>query len=156
MATTARTNVTFDEIPSLEGQTFQGDWFSVAPDRRPAFDFATYTDQNEASFGQSLYPDGLIEGFHLLGLLDHLTNAVLRTDPTSCTGWNYGMERARFITPVTSDDKIRLNLTVAQVREKDEGYVLTFDSVVDHSGSERPAFAARWLVYWLPVKDESR
>lgn len=155
MATT-RTNVTFDEIPSLEGLTLQGDWFSVEPDRRPAFDFATYTDQNEASFGRSLYPDGLIEGFHLLGLLDHLTNAILRTDPATCTGWNYGMERARFVTPVTSEDKIRLNLTVESVRKKDEGYVLTFDSVVDHSNSERPAFIARWLVYWLPVDDDSQ
>jgi acyl dehydratase len=155
MATT-RTNVTFDEIPSLEGLSLQGDWFSIAPDRRTAFDFATYTDENEASFGRALYPDGLIEGFHLLGLLDHLTNAILRTDPATCTGWNYGMERARFVTPVTSEDKIRLNLKVEDVRKKDDGYVLTFDSVVDHSNSERPAFIARWLVYWLPVEDDSR
>jgi acyl dehydratase len=155
MAITRRT-VTFDEIPSLEGLSLQGDWFSVAPDRRPAFDFATYTDENEASFGRALYPDGLIEGFHLLGMLDHLTNAILRTDPATCTGWNYGMERARFVTPVTSEDKIRLNLKVEEVRKKDDGYVLTFDSVVDHSNSERPAFIARWLVYWLPVQDESQ
>lgn len=149
--TTTRTGITFAEIPTLKGLVLQGDWFSVAPDRRTAFDFATYTDENVVTFGRALYPDGLIEGFHLVGLLDHLCNDILRTDPETCTGWNYGMDRVRFITPVTSEDKIRLNLTVEDVREKDEGYVLTFDSVVDHSNSERPAFSARWLVYWLPV-----
>lgn len=146
-------DISFDQIPALRGRSVQGDWFHVADDRREPFDFATYTVENVRGFAQSLYPESLIEGFHLVGLLDHLCNLVLRTDPTSCTGWNYGLGRVRFITPVTAADGIRLNLTVADVRAKDDGYVLTFDCVVDHSASERPAFTAEWLVYWLPASN---
>lgn len=146
-----RLGFSFEEIESLRGARLRGSWFAVAPDRIRQFEEASYLTQNAPSFGAGLYPEGLVEGFHLLSLLDHLSNEVLRADPRSITGWNYGLERARFVTPVTTEDRIRLHLDVSDVRRKDEGYVLTFDSVVDHSGSDRPAFVARWMTYWLPV-----
>ncbi|QAY59927.1 hypothetical protein ET475_07910 [Microbacterium protaetiae] len=151
---TAVTDLKFGQIPDLVGTRLQGEWFRVADDRREMFDTATYTDENVRTFVPSIYPDQLIEGFHLVGMLDHLTNQILRTDGHSTTGWNYGINRVRFITPVTANDRIRLNLTVQDVRPKGDGYVLTFDCVIDHSASERPAFTAEWLVYWLPARGQ--
>jgi acyl dehydratase len=149
--TTSRTDIRFEEIESLKDLRLQGEWFSVDPDRVEKFDEATYMTENTPSFGPGLYPDNLVEGFQLLALLDHLSNEILRADPSSITGWNYGLDRARFVTPVTTNDKIRLNIHIADVTAKDDAFVLTLDVTVDHSGSERPAFVARWLVYWLPV-----
>jgi hypothetical protein len=144
-----RIGVTFEEVPSLKGLALQGEWFKIAGERVEAFNVGVYADEYSEAFAEWLYPKGLVEGFHLVALLDHLTNRILRTDPASCTGWNYGLNRVRFITPVTVEDAIRLNLTVKDVVFKDPGYVLTLACVAEHSSSaERPAFTAEWLVYW--------
>ena len=67
----------WSDVATLEGREFTGGWFSVDADRLEPFDFATYTDQNTFALEGSNFPDGLVEGFHLLALLDHLSNQVL-------------------------------------------------------------------------------
>ncbi|MFI6603510.1 hypothetical protein ACIBHX_45380 [Nonomuraea sp. NPDC050536] len=128
----------------LAGVEVVGDWFSVDIERTELFSVASYWTENEKAFESGLYPPGMVEGFHLVSLLDHLSNAILRTDPASCTGWNYGLDGVRFITTVRAEDKIRLRLKVSEVRPKGPAYVLTFDCTVERSNSERPAFVATW------------
>src|SRR5919109_260635 len=75
--------VSLAEVPALTGRTFVGDWFAVDPDRLPAFEHATYLDQDqdEATFAEDFYPEGLMEGFHLLGLLDRLMSDTFGPEP---------------------------------------------------------------------------
>ncbi|MGJ5828189.1 hypothetical protein [Streptomyces ossamyceticus] len=145
--------VSLAEIPALLGRTFVGDWFAVDPDRLPAFEHATYLDQDpdESTFAEDLYPEGLVEGFHLLGLLDRLMSDTLGPEPGTVEGWNYGLDRVRFVSPVLAGERMRLHVTVAGTEPKGEGFVLLLKCVVEIEGRERPGFTADWRVMWLPA-----
>jgi hypothetical protein len=148
---TALTVTDLTAAPALAGRTFTGEWFSVETERLRSFEHASYfVDDDEPDF----YPEGLVEGFHLLALLDHLGNALVRVDPHTIIAWNYGLNRVRFITPVHTGRRIRLLATISDVVPKNEGYLLTFDHTVELEDADRPAYSAQLLVLWLPVTTE--
>ena len=83
--------VSFDELPGLCGRAFMGPWFSVDPARLALFDHVIYTDENPHPLAASDYPDEMVEGFHLVGLLDHLMNHIFYLQGPQAFGWNYGL-----------------------------------------------------------------
>ncbi|MBB2946290.1 hypothetical protein FB565_006058, partial [Actinoplanes lutulentus] len=146
--------VPFDEAVSLAGRHFEGDWFTLDPAVLDEFDHATYTDQNTHQFAD-VYPDGLVEGFHLLALLDHLSNPLIRLTGASVGGWNYGFDRIRFVSPVRVTEAIRLVGTVAQVVPRPGGaYRLLLDCAIEIQGRDKPAMVAQWWVHW-DITEES-
>lgn len=146
--------VSLAEVPALTGRTFVGDWFAVDPDRLPAFEHATYLDQDqdEATFAEDFYPEGLVEGFHLLGLLDRLMSDTFGPEPGTVEGWNYGLDRVRFVSPVLAGERMRLHATLAGTEPKGEGHVVLLKCVVEVEGRERPGFTADWRVLWQPAE----
>lgn len=144
--------VRFDDLPSLSGRSFTGPWFSIDRGRLAPFDHATYTDENPHPLATSGYPDQMIEGFHLVGLLDHLMNHVLYLDGPEAFGWNYGLDRVRFVTPIRAGERIRLTGLIASVKPKQEGFLVLTDCEVQVEGQDRPGFVAQWWVYWLPQR----
>lgn len=147
-ADTTVVSSSWSDIATLEGREFTGGWFSVDADRLEPFDFATYTDQNSFALEGSNFPDGLIEGFHLLGLLDHLSNQVLYIDDPAWTGWNYGLDRVRFVSPLTTNDTFRIRGTVAEVTPRGDGYLLLLSCWFEVRGRTKPAMTAEWRVLW--------
>jgi acyl dehydratase len=144
-------SVPFAELPSLAGRSFRGDWFVVDASRLPLFDEASYVTDNPFPLDESGYPDNMVEGFHLLALLDHLVNPLLRiTGVPPCIGWNYGLDRVRFISPVRAGDQLRVTGTVGSVRPKDGGFLVLCQCTVDVKGRDRPGMVADWWTYWLP------
>ncbi len=122
---------------------------SVDVDRLELFDRATYTDANEAEFDTGLYPENLIEGFHLLGLLDHLSNGVITVEEPGLTGWNYGFDLVRFTNPVEAGEQLRLIGVVGAVVPKGDGYQIRFDCQIEVAGTTKPALVAQWWVLWM-------
>ena len=145
--------VTFAEIPSLAGRSFTGDWFAVDADRLALFDQASYVDDNPDGFDLSVYPEQLVEGFHLLSLLDHLMSRTLRPAPGEISGWNYGLDRVRFVSPVRAGERMRLTFEVVRAEPRGDGYLLLFDCVIEVEKRTRPGFTAQWRVLWLPAED---
>ena len=143
--------VSFADLPTIVGRSFCGEWWSVGRDRLELFDRAAYVDSNEYPLELSGYPDGLIEGFHGLSLLDHMTNPVVRITDPGVFGWNYGFDRVRFVSPMTVEDQIRVAGRIQDVRPKDDGFVVTYDLTVEVKGRDRPGLAAVWMVFWLPT-----
>jgi len=141
--------VPFAELPSLMGRSFVGDWFIVDARSLPLFDQAIYTDRNPYPLDARGYPEGLVEGFHLLALLDHLVNPLLRVSDGPCIAWNYGLDRVRFVSPVRAGQKIRVKGTVGAVRPKDSGFLILSRCAVEVEGRERPGMVADWWTYWL-------
>lgn len=139
----------FADLRLLEGRSFTGPWFSVSPDRLGLFDEASYVEENPHSMSEDQYPDQMVEGFHLLSLLDHLMNHVFWLDGPEGFGWNYGLDRVRFVSPIRCEDRIRLTGTIAQVKPKGEGFLLRTDCTVEVEGRDRPGFIAEWWVNWL-------
>ncbi|VXB14217.1 conserved hypothetical protein [Aeromicrobium sp. 9AM] len=136
------------DISSMQGREFTGGWFSVDADRLQPFDFATYTDQNTVALEGSNFPDGLVEGFHLLSLLDHLSNQILYIDDPAWTGWNYGLDRVRFVSPVTVDDVFRIRGTVSEVIPRGDGQLLLLSCWLEVRDRVKPAMTAEWRVLW--------
>ena len=138
------------DAPELAGREFVGDWFTVERDKIPLFDEATYTDTNAFEVDESGYPDDLIEGFHLLALLDHLINPVVHVTDGPWVAWNYGLDRVRFVSPVRAGEYMRVRGSVSSVEPRDEGFLLVLDCTVEVQNRERPGFVAVSRVLWLP------
>jgi acyl dehydratase len=139
----------FDDFPSLVGRSFQGHWFSVDKEKLPLFDAATYADENPYVFDGALYGEGLVEGFHLLALLDHLSNPLLRLRNGSLTGWNYGFDRMRFTSPVRAGTPVRLRGVVGSVRPRGEGHLILLNCTLEIQGQVKPALVADWWVLYM-------
>jgi acyl dehydratase len=147
----AASSLAFGELPSLTGRSFVGGWFAVDPAKIAEFDSATYLTESPNPLDIELYPERMIEGFHLLSLLDRLMNAILYLEGDQAFGWNYGFDRVRFVSPIRAGDRMRLTGTVAEVRAKDSGYLVRQDCIVEVEGRDQPGFVAEWWVYWLPA-----
>ncbi len=144
--TPERVRVAWDEVESLGGRCFSSGWMSVSAAHRKLFETASYVDENE--FRLADFPVDLVEGFHLLSLLDHLSNGVLSVDDPAWSGLNYGFDRVRFVSPVRVGDNLRLVGSVSRVAEKGDGRLITLACTLEVEGRDRPAVVADWLVYW--------
>jgi hypothetical protein len=138
----------WDDVPGLKGQHFRGSWFSASPERNTAFDTVTYVADNGHELAGGGYPDGLMEGFYVIALLDHLVNEVLFADDPGWSGWNYGLDRVRFVSPLTTHDRFRVRGTVADVITRDDGYLMVLDCTYVVEGRDKPAMVATWRVLW--------
>ncbi|WP_327699190.1 hypothetical protein [Streptomyces sp. NBC_00459] len=151
--TSVRLCVPLDNVAALIDREFQGPWFTVGREKLPVFDDATYADQNAHAFDDDNYAENLVEGFHLLALLDHLTNDLVAAEGDRWYAVNYGLDRVRFVTPVQAGVPIRVHGSVAEVRPKGKGHLLLLRIAVEVRGAERPGFTADQWVLWLPTDD---
>ena len=141
--------VPFAGLPSLVGRSFLGDWFIVDSTSLPLFDRAIFTDTNQYPLDASGYPADMVEGFHLLALLDHLVNPLLRVSDGPCVAWNYGLDRVRFVSPVRAGEKIRVTGSVGAVRPRGTGFLILSRCAIEVEGRDRPGMVADWWTYWL-------
>ena len=145
----------FEELPSLVGQRFCGEWFAVDAAHARQFDEAAYTTDNPYRFDEEFYPEGLVEGFHLLSLLDHLQNPVFRLSDGQLAGWNYGLDRVRFTSPVKIGDPVRLLGEVAEVTPRGGGFLVRLDCELELKNQDKPAMVASWLaLFFGPATDD--
>jgi hypothetical protein len=143
-------DVPFADVPALEGRRFEGPWFTVDDDDRELFERATWLDRVYPEPPPPEFGDDVVEGFMTLGLLDALWNQVIRFDRATTYSMNYGIDRVRFVAPVRTGQRLRLELEVAEVRPKLGGYVVRMHCVVAADGEERPGMVADWLVIVRP------
>lgn len=137
---------TLDAAAALTGATATGEWFSVDAAHVSAFDTASYFPLDEDYMDG--YPDGLIEGFYLLALLDEFGSRLFPFDTAALLGWNYGLNRVRFITPVHVDQPLRLTGTILAAERRGDGILVTTEFTAELSDADRPAFIAEQLTLW--------
>lgn len=137
--------------PSAVGAEYFGPWMRIDTERHTQFWRGTYLDiaYKGTDCGPE-YPPGMVEGFHLLSMLDYMSAELVGT----WYGFNYGLNRVRFLSTTTTDDEFRLILKVASVKERGNGYLVNYDAVIEAKGHPRPAMAASWLVLLLPRPSE--
>ncbi|MEU9345279.1 hypothetical protein AB0D74_29165 [Streptomyces sp. NPDC048278] len=141
-------SVSWGDAPSIVGREFIGSWFSASAERNSAFDEVTYVVDNEHALDGGNFPAGLMEGFYVLALLDHLVNEVVHIDDPRWSGWNYGLDRVRFVSPLTVDDRFRVRGTVREVTPRKGGYLVCLECSYEVEGRARPAMVAEWRVLW--------
>ncbi|MBE3013794.1 AMP-binding protein [Microbispora sp. NEAU-D428] len=142
----------FHELPTVVGQTFLSDWLSIDVDHIAMFEESSLVNRNPYSYEHDRYGDDLLDGFHLLSLLDHLTNPLLVVTGARVMPWNYGLDRLRFITPVRAHNRIRARGEVVEVRARTGGYLVRSSVTVELQGADRPAYVVDSLVFWQLVE----
>ncbi len=144
--------VALHDLPTLVGSSFTSDAFRVPEEDRLGFEHSTWIDQiYPADYDETVgYPDGMIEGFHTLAMLDYAIHTMLRVDPDAAFGYNYGLDKVRFPSSITSSDDLVLTMTVAAVTPRGEGYLVSYDCRIAVPGAAKPAMTAEWLALVLP------
>lgn len=149
--------VTFDEIPNLVGIEVVSPYRIIDQSLRKKFDEATLlTELEKVGNADELYPDDLLEGFHLLGLLDFFAAKYIDMDRAEMYGWNYGLNRVRFVSTMHSGKPLRFRATISRVEKKGEGYLVYMDCVLEHEGADRPGMVAEWIAYQIPIESGSK
>ena len=143
-----------EDAASLSGRTFVTPWFQMDKDRAQDFERGTYlTDYPHPYGGEDAYGEGLVEGFHLLGMLDFLINHGLYCTDEAWVAWNYGLDHARFVTVIRDSDPYRIRGTVRDVIDRGaQGHLLVLDLQGEVKGRERPGFVATLRVLWTTSK----
>ncbi|MEU9706699.1 hypothetical protein [Streptomyces sp. NPDC047981] len=142
-----------EDLPGLVGQTLESPYITVDTRLRALFEEATMIEEFMTPEVRALYPEGLLEGFHLLGLLDHFISKYINWEEDSY-GLNYGLDRVRFVSTMQAGRPLRFRTTVSKVEPKGDGYIVHFECVLEHEGEERPGMVATWLCYQLPKEEE--
>jgi len=141
--------LTFDEIPSTVGTVVEGVPFILTQEELKAFETATWLDR---AYVEELpeFPETLVEGFWLLGMLDASIKMAAHYDTTSVWGLNYGLDRVRFVSPVYVGERVLSTYETIAVEPKDGGYKILRRCTFTVEGRTRPAMTADWWTLALP------
>lgn len=150
----------FEDVTANLGAVVITPWFTMDPDRSEEFEHSTYLhdDPRPAAYTQDEgYGTGLVEGFHLLGMIDYLLkNAVEITGDLRLVPWNYGLDHVRFVSVVRHHDRFRLRGTLIGTEQKPTGIKVTFKLTAEVEGREEPAFIATQHALWVPLSVRTR
>lgn len=96
-------------------------------------------------------PEGatIAHGLLSLSLLPALKNQVLSIGYPS-RALNYGYELVRFPSPVVVGSRVRLHVTVLSADSRGEGTLIVSKQALRIENHDKPAVAARQMVYVLP------
>jgi len=87
----------------------------------------------------------IAHGYLTLSLLPRMMPELLKVTKRS-RGVNYGSNKVRFVTPVPAGGRVRLRSTLKAVEPVEgNGVRLTFESVIEVEGKDRPAMVAETL-----------
>jgi len=144
--------LTFDEIKELEGQEVAlTQWFEIDQDRINKFAESTldkqwiHIDEEKAKKGP--FKKTIAHGYLLISLLPHLSGDSFITPKGSRMAINYGMDKLRFIHPVTVGSKIRDRIVLTSVTKKADGSVLlVYSHRLEIKEKEKPALIVDTLV----------
>lgn len=146
----ARREVTVEELRGLgEAPLGESDWLVIDQDRVNGFADVTedhqwiHVDRERAAQGP--FGTTIAHGYLTLSLIPRLLEQLLVvTDQVR--GTNYGIDRARFTSPVPVESRVRLTGRLVEARSRPDGgvqYKLGVELQVE--GQERPALVAETI-----------
>lgn len=124
-------------------------WVEVSQERIDTFARAIddpqwiHVDRERAR--HSPFGTTIAHGFLTLSLLSHLSERTFSFSERKM-GVNYGLNRVRFTAPVPSGSRVRARFTLKKFeRLPDGGIQVTWNTVIEREGSDRPVLIAEWL-----------
>ncbi|MEW2574004.1 MaoC/PaaZ C-terminal domain-containing protein [Streptomyces sp. NPDC047070] len=144
--------------PAVVGQVIIGEAFVVTREDVDRFESGTWVDRAYPEGDLPEFPETLVEGFHLLSLVDPVLQFALGDDRGAMWGLNYGLDKVRFVSPVHIGDRVVPTFETLAVEPKDGGFKVLRRCTFTVEGAERPAMVADWWGYQLPrgVVEKSR
>ena len=152
------TNLTLSNINDFVGRELGvSGWMIVDQSRIDHFADCTgdhqwiHVDVDRAKRESPFRP--VAHGYLTLALIAPLAMeiGVLPTDASA--GFNYGLDRVRFLTPVKAGARVRLRVVLVGVEPKEAGQlVIKTKNTLEIDGSDKPALIAETLALIIPSK----
>ncbi len=132
----------------------RSDWIEINQDRITRFADATddhsavHLDKEAArAFG---FDETFAQGFLTLSMLMRLQEGVVPEPEGMTSGFNYGLERVRFLSPVANGARIRGRFILRALDEVRPGHWRrTLDVTVEIEGQDKIALSAKWIGYYI-------
>ena len=132
------TTVDQSQINQFADCTGDHQWIHVDVDRA----------KRESPFGSPV-----AHGYLTLALIAPLSMEVGVLPKDAAAGFNYGIDKVRFLAPVKAGARVRLRVTLVGVEPKDGGQlVLKTKNTLEIEGSDKPALIAETLALVVPGK----
>ncbi|MDQ5850386.1 MAG: MaoC family dehydratase [Pseudomonadota bacterium] len=124
-------------------------WIEVSQERIDTFAKAIEDFQwihvDPARAQGSPFGGTIAHGFLTLSLLSRLSEMTFSFSDRRM-GVNYGLNRVRFTSPVPAGSRVRARFKLLKFEQLDgNGVQVTWDTVVEREGSDKPALVAEWL-----------
>jgi acyl dehydratase len=126
------------------------DWFTVDQARINRFADATEDRQwihldAEKAKQESPYSGTIAHGFLTLSLLSFLLSQAICFRRPAKLGINYGLNRVRFPSAVSTDAKIRGRFSLAAVEKIKDGAQITWNVTIECDQGDKPCCVAEWI-----------
>lgn len=128
----------------------QSEWFEIDQARVNAFADVTLDHQfihvDPERAAQTPLGGPVVHGYLTLSLLPHLMQQVGFVPTDATLALNYGLDRVRFLTPVSVGSRVRAVAKLTECSDKAPGQVLLkVEATVEIEGVEKPALVAQTL-----------
>jgi acyl dehydratase len=132
-------------------------WLVVGQDRINCFAECTEDRQwihvdVERARRESPFKQPIAHGYLTLSLVGSLSLDVGVVPSDAGAGFNYGLDRVRFLAPVPAGARVRLRVSLDGVEEKSDGQLLIrTKNVLEIENSDKPALIADALALLVPA-----
>lgn len=141
------------ELTDSVGQKATGEWFTIDQQRIQAFADATldhqwiHLDAERAAAGP--FGATVAHGYLTLSLLPYLAAPLLEVGGLSMA-MNYGLDKLRFIAPVTSGSRVRATTELTSAEQTPTGVRAASTVTIELEGSAKPALVAHTVSIYVP------
>ena len=105
---------------------------------------------------ESPFGGPVAHGYLTLSLIGPLSLNVGVVPSDAAAGFNYGLDKVRFLAPVPAGGRVRLRVVLENVEEKNNGQLLVrTKNTVEIENSDKPALIAEALALLVPHKTAS-
>ncbi|MEH6581131.1 MAG: MaoC family dehydratase [Halioglobus sp.] len=140
-----------EEMAATVGTKYEpSEWIDVTQDRINTFADCTEDHQfihiDPEAAAKTPFGGTIAHGFLTLSLLSKMVEGNGFVPENTVMGLNYGFDKVRFLAPVSSGKRVRANIEVLSVDQKDDNRFLIKQGIsVEIEGEETPALVAEWL-----------
>ncbi len=100
---------------------------------------------------ESPFKGPIAHGYLTLALIGSLSLEVGVVPTDAAAGFNYGLDKVRFLAPVPAGARVRLRVTIIGVDDKSDGQILLKTrNVIEIEHSDKPALIAEALALLIP------
>lgn len=111
-----------------------------------------YVDVERAK-RESPFRTPVAHGYLTLSLIGSLSQEVGVVPSDAAAGFNYGIDKVRFLAPVPAGARVRLRVAVVAAEEKSDGQILLkTKNVLEIENNDKPALVAETLALLIPAK----
>ena len=134
------------------------DWMLVDQERINEFAECTGDRQwihvdVERAKRESPFGGPVAHGYFTLSLIGPLSLDVGVVPSDAAAGFNYGLDKVRFLAPVPAGGRVRLRVVLDNVEEKNDGQLLVkTKNIIEIENSDKPALIAEALALLVPRK----